>query len=98
MHVSELVETSNKTGMSGVDLANQIVYYFDRISKGVSWYKVALLMLDIILIFNVHVLNLRYGSYKDISLLKFCKSVIKTLIQHQIELKATSITEIFWKD
>ena len=98
MHVSEIVETSNKTGMSGVKLANQIVYYFDRISKGVSWYKVALLMLDIILILNVHVLNLRYGSYEDISLLKFCKLMIKTLIQHQIELKATSITEIFWKD
>ena len=95
MHTHEMVGVLNKRGekkmnpniireynegMSGIDLADQMVSYYESLRKTTLWYKNVALHIFYIFLFNAHCLSNKYGVDKSFNLLKFRETIITDLI------------------
>ena len=95
MHTHEMVGVLNKRGekkmkpniirdynegMSGIDLADQMVSYYESLRKTTRWYKNIALHTFYIFLFNALCLSFKYGVDKSFNLLKFRETIITDLI------------------
>ena len=95
MHTHEMVGVLNKRGekkmkpniirdynegMSGIDLADQMVSYYESLRKTTRWYKNIALHIFYIFLFNALCLSFKYGVDKSFNLLKFRETIITDLI------------------
>ena len=67
-------------GMSRIDLADQMVSYYESLRKTTRWYKNIALHIFYIFLFNALCLSFKYGVDKSFNLLKFRETIITDLI------------------
>ena len=95
MHELKMVEAANKRGekkmkpnmvrdynnsMSGVDRSDQMVSYYDCLTKTTRWYKKLALHIFYVFVFNAFCLSSKYGTVKLPRLLKFSEIITTHLI------------------
>ena len=80
-------------GMSGIDKADQMISYYDCLSKTTRWYKKFALHIIDIYVFNSYALHKKLSGKQKANLLEFRESIVKCLIKDKLNFDVPTTSQ-----